>query len=646
MTDIFLSYAREDRRHAQRLARALEATHGWSVWWDPRLRAGERFPREIQTAIADARCVVVLWSRDAVESSWVAAEAAEGWERGVLVPVVLDDCEPPMPFRQTQGADFAGWTGSESSPAFLSLVQDLERVMARGSAVSPIELGEREGRRRRVVRQRLLRRVGAAASLVCLPLLAAGVWRWQSQRQFAETLAGRADQLRADLFATAEARNTLRSAFLFDHRANLDEVERSALLAVEAVKRASTPVTRRALLDAWAELPWSDQAHEIDFDDNVSWLAFTYDGSYLVAGGGCGGTQVWDIVSDRIAAQVDYGGLSAAECADPRGERWRRARPFVTSPREDIFATGGPDATVRIWSPSGEALNRLEVGGAVTTLAFARDGGLLVVAALGRGVSVWDVATARELQQIRDAGDVYALEVAPSGDLVATVDRDDAVRVWSVADGRELRRIALPPHRLGGRLGLEFNSDASWLATYAADLDTTFWSVSTAEAVWQIPGGSYAGPVFSADGRTMMLDEDEALSWWDVASRERLMSQQVGVVIDLSGPVAGRVAAVVDSSVRVFDVASGRELKHMPYFRSPVAGALSPGGDRLGTVGEDYASSTRLLELTRLDPDHPADAVCRQVGRNLSVEEWRTYLGGAPYRATCDAIDASSEDPL
>jgi hypothetical protein len=33
MSDIFISYAREDRPRAEAIAKALEE-HGWSVWWD------------------------------------------------------------------------------------------------------------------------------------------------------------------------------------------------------------------------------------------------------------------------------------------------------------------------------------------------------------------------------------------------------------------------------------------------------------------------------------------------------------------------------------------------------------------------------------------------------------------------------------
>ena len=40
MPDLFLSYARQDVKHAETLARLLEDA-GLSVWWDHRLVAGE-----------------------------------------------------------------------------------------------------------------------------------------------------------------------------------------------------------------------------------------------------------------------------------------------------------------------------------------------------------------------------------------------------------------------------------------------------------------------------------------------------------------------------------------------------------------------------------------------------------------------------
>lgn len=98
MKDIFISYAHEDRETARELAELLEAA-GLTVWWDPQLRAGEDFAQIIEQTLQQVRCVIVLWSRESVESHWVRAEANEGLRLAKLVPVVLDDAIPPLIFR-------------------------------------------------------------------------------------------------------------------------------------------------------------------------------------------------------------------------------------------------------------------------------------------------------------------------------------------------------------------------------------------------------------------------------------------------------------------------------------------------------------------------------------------------------------------
>ena len=42
MSDIFISYKREEQPEARKLADALER-EGWTVCWDPKLRAGDDF---------------------------------------------------------------------------------------------------------------------------------------------------------------------------------------------------------------------------------------------------------------------------------------------------------------------------------------------------------------------------------------------------------------------------------------------------------------------------------------------------------------------------------------------------------------------------------------------------------------------------
>jgi len=53
MSDIFISYASEDRPFAMAIARALEGA-GWSVWWDRNILAGRRFAEVIEDEIGKA----------------------------------------------------------------------------------------------------------------------------------------------------------------------------------------------------------------------------------------------------------------------------------------------------------------------------------------------------------------------------------------------------------------------------------------------------------------------------------------------------------------------------------------------------------------------------------------------------------------
>lgn len=103
MADIFISYAREDRERAHEIADALEE-RGWSVWWDREMLVGGSFADVIESELATAKAVIVLWSEHSVKSQWVRNEAREGAARSVLIPVLLDDSRPPLEFRHLHTA--------------------------------------------------------------------------------------------------------------------------------------------------------------------------------------------------------------------------------------------------------------------------------------------------------------------------------------------------------------------------------------------------------------------------------------------------------------------------------------------------------------------------------------------------------------
>jgi TIR domain/Bacterial Ig-like domain (group 2) len=138
MADIFISYANEDKETAARLAAFLESV-GWSVWWDRRIPAGRSWRSVLQEALKDMRCMIALWSRDSVESPWVAEEAEEARKLGkTLVPILIQRVEPPIGFRTIQAADLVNWDGSRDDPAAKMLIADLESLLGKPAA-KPIE---------------------------------------------------------------------------------------------------------------------------------------------------------------------------------------------------------------------------------------------------------------------------------------------------------------------------------------------------------------------------------------------------------------------------------------------------------------------------------------------------------------------------
>ncbi|MDF7826599.1 toll/interleukin-1 receptor domain-containing protein [Pontiellaceae bacterium B12227] len=138
MSDIFVTYAREDQERVKELVSIFDQ-RGWSVFWDRRIPAGETWRGYIGKALDESLCVVVLWSESSVTSPWVAEEADDGKQRGVLVPVMLDPVKQPRGFREIQAADLTEWQPGHPSSRLDELCNDIHRMIG-GSAMEPREV--------------------------------------------------------------------------------------------------------------------------------------------------------------------------------------------------------------------------------------------------------------------------------------------------------------------------------------------------------------------------------------------------------------------------------------------------------------------------------------------------------------------------
>jgi TolB-like protein len=164
---LFLSYAHADQAKAQRLARALKKA-GHTVWWDALIEGGSRFAQSIDQALETADAVLVLWSKQSVESDWVRDEAAQGRDRHRLVPLSLDGTLPPLGFRQIQMIDLSHWHGRADAPQ----LKAIERAIASALGHAPSE--PEQGRKVSLTRRQAI--AGGGAVVVAGGALAA--WKF------------------------------------------------------------------------------------------------------------------------------------------------------------------------------------------------------------------------------------------------------------------------------------------------------------------------------------------------------------------------------------------------------------------------------------------------------------------------------------
>ena len=128
MTDVFISYKREDRARAKAVAEYIVSL-GYSVWWDIELLPGEKFAEEINAVLSKTKAVVVLWTPEATKSDWVLSEASIGLKRDILIPAKLQETNIPVPYNIVHTLDLSGWNGNANDSSLSAFEQALKNTI-------------------------------------------------------------------------------------------------------------------------------------------------------------------------------------------------------------------------------------------------------------------------------------------------------------------------------------------------------------------------------------------------------------------------------------------------------------------------------------------------------------------------------------
>lgn len=128
MNDIFIGYSHNDRSWVEPFAKALE-THGWAVWWDRDIPAGESLSALNRRELAAANCVIVVWSEQSVESRLVQAAAEEAKQLDKYLSVKIDQCEVPPRFIHPPCQSLVNWESGVDHAGFTQLLKDIEQFV-------------------------------------------------------------------------------------------------------------------------------------------------------------------------------------------------------------------------------------------------------------------------------------------------------------------------------------------------------------------------------------------------------------------------------------------------------------------------------------------------------------------------------------
>ncbi|MFF3035046.1 protein kinase [Streptomyces rubiginosohelvolus] len=153
------------------------------------------------------------------------------------------------------------------------------------------------------------------------------------------------------------------------------------------------------------------------------------------------------------------------------------------------------------------------------------------------------------------------------------------------------------------------------------------------------PGGR---PVFSPDGRFLaVLRGSGWLELWDGAVRDRkaaLPSELVPGATRFGQPL-GDLAFSADGGLLAVVVRGEAVQLWDTNTRTPLGEPLPITGRRVDSLTFDGTVLRTVTgpEVHTLDlsPDRLAEQVCRRAGRDITPEEWRTYVPDAPYRSLC-----------
>ena len=269
---------------------------------------------------------------------------------------------------------------------------------------------------------------------------------------------------------------------------------------------------------------------------------------------------------------------------------------------------------VKLWDAATGQPLRLDLrgrAGKVARAVLSPDGTHLAATQFNHAILVWDLGTGRLVTLDGTKTQIaYNIAFSPDGRRLVSMyrPRDDpslndsprSIRIWDLAKRQAVVTIngfsyltALPSLSPDGKLLLTADMTKARVQV---------WDAATGQEAFSCEysnGGLLCDAVFSPDGKYLATSWDNAIRFWDVASREPRatwpLDSEGGRLLAFS-PDGKRLATVGIGRMDLWDTAGGQKLQSFKgHFGAVSAIAFNSDGTRLasGAPTEPCASGTR-----------------------------------------------------
>ncbi len=351
----------------------------------------------------------------------------------------------------------------------------------------------------------------------------------------------------------------------------------------------------------------------------VRGLAFSPDGKRAYSGGEDQQLHTWDLTDGKRLASHGakaHGGWVHGLALTPDGTR------ALCAADKEVHVWRIADTPAAVKNAGTDPILAREIFDGhkefVMTAALAPDGKLAISAGGGtpknpsgqdHDVLLWDTQSFREKARLRGHTDsVRAVLLARKGKLAISAGLDGTIRLWDVPTGKQLRMLTPRPPQLpevGQVAALAVTPDEKRLVSGGARL--VLWDLTTGAPlyVFRNPPSFVNSVAVSPNGGFLLTGcDDGSIRLWSLKSGAEVrqfrghtgrvlkvaFSTDGKTILSVSGwkLVAGKAERGDDDTVRLWDLATGKERKRIEGTTGPLeAGALSPDGKLVAAGGLD-----------------------------------------------------------